>query len=61
MVQVKESEALLASNLSLCQSIIDGASHSLFTSIDEPQGVEIKANNLKYVVDLLVDNVEEGK
>jgi hypothetical protein len=36
MVQVKKSKALLASNLSLCQSIIDGASHSLFTSIDEP-------------------------
>jgi hypothetical protein len=36
MVQVKKSKALLASNLSLCQSIIDGASHSLFTSIAEP-------------------------
>jgi len=46
MVQVKESKALSASNLGLCQSIIDGANHSLSTSIDEPQGVEIKANNL---------------
>jgi len=46
VVQVKESEALLASNLGLCQNIINDANHSLSISIDEPQGVEIKANNL---------------
>jgi len=60
MVQLKESEALSASNLGLCQSIIDDANLSLSTSIDEPQGVEIKASNLQYVLDLLVDKVEEG-
>jgi hypothetical protein len=46
VVQVKENEALLASNLGLCQNIIDEANHSLSISIDEPQGVEIKANNI---------------
>jgi hypothetical protein len=61
VVQVKESEAFLASNLGLCQNIIDDAKHSLSTSIDDPQGVEIKTNNLYYVVDLLADKMEEGK
>jgi hypothetical protein len=36
VVQVKESEALLASNLNLCQNIIDDANCSLSISIDEP-------------------------
>jgi len=61
VVQVKENEALLASNLGLCQNIIDEANHFLSISIDEPQGVEIKANNLQYVVDLLANRIEEGK
>ncbi len=46
VVQVKESEALLASNLNLCQNIIDDANCSLSISIDEPWGIEIKANSL---------------
>jgi hypothetical protein len=50
----------LASNLGLCQSIIDDANHSFSISIDEPQGVEIKASNLQYVVDLLANRMEEG-
>jgi hypothetical protein len=36
----------LASNLNLCQNIIDDANCSLSISIDEPWGIEIKANSL---------------
>jgi len=36
VVQVNESEALSASNLGLCQIIIDDANCSLSTSIDGP-------------------------
>jgi hypothetical protein len=42
VVKVKESEALSASNLGLCQNIIDDANRSFSTSIDEPRRVQIK-------------------
>jgi flagellar biosynthesis component FlhA len=61
VVQVKESETLSTSNSSLCQSIIDDANYSFSTLVDELRGVKIEVSNLHYVMDLLVNKVEEGK
>jgi len=62
VVQVKKSEALSASNPSLCQIIINDANVFFFLlQLISHEGVEIKANNLQYVMDLLVHGMEEGK
>ncbi len=61
MVQVKKSEALSASNPGLCQIIINDANVLFLLQLISHEGVEIKANNLQYVMDLLVHRMEEGK